>query len=93
VNEEQPLAFALYQNYPNPSNPTTKIRFQITDYGPVTLKVVDVLGKEAATVVNKDLQRDFYEIEFEARELAGGVYFYTLKAEGKVATRKFVLLR
>ncbi len=93
VNEEKPLAFALYQNYPNPFNPTTHFGFRIVDFGLVSLKVFDVLGREVATLVNKEMQPGSYDIEFDAKNLAGGVYLYTLSSGRKIATKKFISLK
>lgn len=93
VTEEKPIEFALYQNYPNPFNPTTHFRFQIGRFGLVSLIVFDVLGREVATVVSKEMQPGSYEIEFDSKNLSGGVYFYTLSSGHNIITRKFVLLK
>jgi hypothetical protein len=101
----QPLEFALSQNYPNPFNPTTKIKFTIpTPLSPpfakggktggvVTLKVYDILGNEIATLVNEEKPAGSYEVEFDARGLTSGIYFYQLRAGDYVETKKMVLLR
>ena len=93
-----PEHFSLEQNYPNPFNPTTKIRYSIPEVGTslmkfVQLKVYDILGKEVATLVNKEQQPGNYEVEFNASALSSGIYFYELNADGFVQTRKMILLK
>jgi hypothetical protein len=85
--------FVLYQNYPNPFNPTTKIEFRIADFGFVSLIVYDVLGNEIATLVNEEKPVGRYEIEFDASSLPSGVYFYTLRSNNFMATKKLVLMK
>jgi hypothetical protein len=67
--------FLLYQNYPNPFNPTTKICYSIGNTQFVTLKVFDFLGREVTNLINEIKPAGEYEIEFNASELASGVYF------------------
>jgi enterochelin esterase-like enzyme len=88
-----PGDFALYQNYPNPFNPATKLSFVIGRSSFVSLKVYDVLGKEAAILVNEYRPAGSYEIDFNAGNLAGGVYFYQLRCGRFVQTKKMILLR
>jgi hypothetical protein len=94
--EEQsqtPQAFRLEQNFPNPFNPTTKIRFAVGDSGPVLLKVYDVAGKEVATLVNEQLPAGRHERTFHAAGLASGLYFYQLRSGNSVATKKMTLVK
>jgi mannose/cellobiose epimerase-like protein (N-acyl-D-glucosamine 2-epimerase family) len=93
-----PEGFELMQNYPNPFNPSTKIRFQISDFGFVSLKVYDVLGNEVAILVNEEKPAGRYEIEFNVAQVsrperASGVYFYQLRTGEFAETKKMVLLR
>lgn len=96
-----PKAFALEQNYPNPFNPTTTIRFQIPSPGRVTLSVFDVLGKLVATIVDENLPAGYYDRQFNAGNLASGVYFYRVQVSATgnanrgsyVETRRMVLIR
>jgi hypothetical protein len=88
-----PKEFSLEQNYPNPFNPSTKICWQIPIGGWQTLKVYDLLGNETATLVNEYRPAGTYEIEFEAAAIPTGVYFYQLKAENFIETKKMILLR
>jgi hypothetical protein len=91
VRETVPREFTLEQNFPNPFNPTTDLRFTIADLRFVTLKVFDVLGKEVATLVNDQLPAGSYDVTFDARSLSSGVYFYRLSAGGIVQTKKMIL--
>jgi hypothetical protein len=75
-----PDKFALSQNYPNPFNPSTRIRFSIADKRFVTLRVFDVLGHEAASLVNRTLDAGAYTVEWNAAHAASGLYFYQLRA-------------
>jgi len=70
--------FSLSQNYPNPFNPTTSIKFSIQKSGLVTLKVYDVFGKEVITLVNEIKRAGDHSIDFNATNLASGVYFYRI---------------
>ena len=88
-----PDQYTLEQNYPNPFNPVTKIRWQTPVSSWQTLKVYDVLGNEVATLVNEEKPAGTYEIEFKVSGLASGIYFYQLKANEFVATKKMILLR
>jgi len=88
-----PQEFALMQNYPNPFNPSTTIEYQITEYGLVSIKIFDVLGKEVRTLVNEEKSIGTYEINWNAENLPSGVYFYQLKAGNYVETKKMILMR
>lgn len=85
--------FVLGQNYPNPFNPTTSIQYSIDRRQSVQLKVYDVLGNEIATLVNEEKPAGTYEIEFNGKDLASGVYFYRLKSGNYQAMKKMILLR
>lgn len=90
-----PIAFQfmLFQNYPNPFNPTTNLGFRISKSGLVTLKVYDVLGNEAATLVNEVKPAGEHNIAFDASHLPSGVYLYRLSAGSYSQTRKMILLK
>ena len=80
--------FELMQNYPNPFNPTTNFGFRISNFGLVTIKIFDVLGNEAAELVNEYKSPGYYEIEFNGSNFASGIYFYSLNYDGMVSTKK-----
>jgi len=86
-------SFALEQNYPNPFNPTTTIKFNVSETGFVSLKIFDVLGKEVSTVVNEEMKAGSYQIGFDASAMSSGVYFYQLRQNNSVVTKKMILLR
>jgi hypothetical protein len=78
-----PTEFGLSQNYPNPFNPTTLIEFQLGEDAVVTFKVYNVLGQEIATLLNHEaMDAGRQEVEFDARNLPSGIYFYRLTANG-----------
>ncbi len=99
VNSSAPFRFSLDQNYPNPFNPSTKIKYsvsgsraeQVSSGVPVTLKVYDILGREVASLVNQAQAPGTYEVEFDAGDLASGVYVYKLVSGSQTAVRKFVI--
>jgi hypothetical protein len=85
--------FRLEQNFPNPFNPTTTIKYQISDVGFVTLKVYDVLGNEVALLVNEKKEVGSYEANFDASNLSSGVYIYQLNVNDFINTKKMVLMK
>jgi hypothetical protein len=92
-----PQAFSLYQNYPNPFNPSSVISYQLPISGLVTLTVYDILGNQIATLVNEEKQPGTYEVGFNSSsgfmDLVSGIYFYQLKAENYIETKKMILLK
>jgi photosystem II stability/assembly factor-like uncharacterized protein len=104
ISNKIPDRFQLYQNYPNPFNPSTTIKFDIpTPLNPpfrkggtsesVKLVVYDVLGREAATLVNEQLKPGSYEVEWNGSNYTSGVYFYKLMAGDYMETKKMVLVK
>ncbi|MBN2410557.1 carbohydrate-binding protein [candidate division KSB1 bacterium] len=87
------IKFELYPNYPNPFNPETSIGFSIAGDGYVTLEIFDVLGRKVETIVNNHYTAGYYRITWKPKHLAGGVYFYRLKANGNTQIRKLLLLK
>ncbi len=89
--------FKLEQNYPNPFNPTTVINFtipsQLNTASKTTLKVYDILGKVVVTLIDKVLASGSHKIEFNANDLASGVYFYRLQNGNFAQTKKMLLLK
>ena len=100
-NIDNPVSeFNLNQNFPNPFNPITSIKYQFPELSFVTLKVYDVLGKEVAVLVNQEKPAGIYEITYNAEDLPSGVYFYRLQvypanggAGDFVQTKKMVLMK
>jgi hypothetical protein len=92
-NNGQPLAFELMQNYPNPFNPATNIEFSIPVSGFVSLKIYDISGKQVGQLVNNILREGSYSAQFNAGHLSSGIYFYTLKTDGFVETKKMLLVK
>lgn len=85
--------FALMQNYPNPFNPSTVIRFNIPDNTYATLRVYDILGKQVAELVDGNLSAGEYKVDFNASDLAAGVYLYKLDAGGFSRTMKMTIVK
>ena len=93
MSAEHPAGFMLAQNFPNPFNPTTIISYSLPAAGKVTLKVYDLLGRAAATLVDGQMEAGVHEISFDASKLASGTYFYQLRAGSFVASKKLVYLK
>ena len=88
-----PTGFRLGQNYPNPFNPTTTIRYALPHRSHVTLTVFNTLGQQVAQLINGDIDAGYHEIQFNATNLASGVYFYRIQAGTFVQAKKLVVLR
>ncbi len=88
-----PLEFELSQNYPNPFNPATTIRYQLPAGGMVTLKIYDLHGAEITELINKQQAPGYYEVNFDAPGLASGNYFYVLKINNLIKTKRMLLLK
>jgi hypothetical protein len=88
-----PKEFALEQNFPNPFNPTTEIRYQMSEVGKTALIIYDALGREAATLVNEVKEAGSYSASFDGTKLASGVYIARLTSNGKSQMRKLVLMK
>jgi hypothetical protein len=88
-----PTDFYLYQNHPNPFNPSTSIEFTLPKSEQVELKVYNILGKEVTTLVSKKLNAGKHTYQFDGKNLASGVYYYQLVAGEFREVRKMILLR
>jgi type IX secretion system substrate protein len=101
-----PTEYSLSQNYPNPFNPSTTIKYSIANVGTsrdlslqqVVLKIYDILGREVATLVNKQQKAGSHEVQFDASNLTSGVYFYQLHASSisvpsYIESKKMILLK
>ncbi|MBE0539492.1 MAG: CotH kinase family protein [Ignavibacterium sp.] len=85
--------YSLLQNFPNPFNPVTAIKYSIPKTSFVSLKVYDVLGHEVKTLVEELKNPGTYQVIFEGTGLSSGVYFYRIKAENFINTKKLILLK
>lgn len=79
ISSTQPEQFKLYQNYPNPFNPSTNIKFDLISNAYVRLTVFDMLGRISETPVNQNLTSGTYEVNWNAKNLSSGMYFYKLE--------------
>jgi len=93
ISNEVPESFYLYQNYPNPFNPTTNIRFDISKQGNVKLAVYDIAGRQVAELINGNYNAGKYTFDFNAQNLATGVYFYRLETPEYTAIKKMILIK
>ena len=93
TNETIPFEYNLQQNFPNPFNPTTTVKFSIPEVSKVTLEVYNVLGQKITQLINKNLNAGNHEIEFSAKDLSSGIYFYTLNAGNFHSTKKMILMK
>jgi len=85
--------FSLEENYPNPFNPSTTIRYHIPEKSFVILKVYDVVGNEVAELVNEEKHIGTFEITWNAENLTSGVFFYKLQAGSFVESKKMILIK
>ena len=88
-----PSSYNLAQNYPNPFNPSTKISFSIPKAGNVKLAVFDILGKQVTELVNGFKQAGTYDINFNASNIASGVYFYKIESGSFTEVKKMLLVK
>lgn len=88
-----PTATSLLGNYPNPFNPTTTIRFQISSGSYVSLKVFNMLGQEVATLVKDVREAGFHQVIFNASQLASGIYMYKLQSRNFTEIKRMLLLK
>ena len=93
-----PVEYELYNNYPNPFNPETIIEYRVPKSGRAVLAIYNVLGKKVRTLVNTDQQAGVYQVHWDGKDnqgqsLATGVYFYQLKGENVLITKKMTLIK
>lgn len=88
-----PVKYSLEQNYPNPFNPITKIKYSISQNNFVNLTIYDILGREVKTLVNEEKPAGSYEVEFDASEIASGVYIYKINAGNFIDSKKMILMK
>jgi hypothetical protein len=83
----------LYANYPNPFNPMTTLKYDLSAKGHVRLSVFNILGQEVAVLLDAQKEAGSYSIQFNAAQIASGVYFYRMEAGSYAETRKMLLLK
>lgn len=88
---ETPREFVLDQNYPNPFNPTTNILFSLPSKSVVVLKVYDLLGREVATLVSEELRPGNHSVNWNAKSIPSGVFFYRMQTGSITETKKLIL--
>ncbi len=88
-----PQEFKLSQNYPNPFNPVTYIEFNLVKAGQTSLTIYNVLGQKVVTLLDRELVAGKHKVSFNAINFASGTYVYELKSDGKIMTKKMVLLK
>ena len=88
-----PTEFALHQNYPNPFNPATTIEYALKEAGMVTIRVMNVIGEEVATIESGFRPAGRYRVSFDATKLPSGIYLYQIRAGSFVDTKKMVLVK
>jgi len=93
ISAEIPANYSLSQNFPNPFNPSTNIRYELPKNGIVKLDVYDALGREVETLVNEKQTAGTYEVTFNATQYPSGVFFYRLNTESFSETKKMILTK
>jgi len=91
--DEVPTEYKLSNNFPDPFNPSTKLRYSVPQSSQIQIKIFDILGNEIETLVNEEKPIGTYEIVWYAENLPSGVYFYRLQAGDFVEIKKMILLR
>ena len=93
INYTAPKEYSLSQNFPNPFNPTTTIRYDLPFDSKVSLKIYDTLGKKIITLVEKEQSAGYKEIKFNGSSFASGVYIYRLIANNPANDQNFVSIK
>jgi flagellar hook assembly protein FlgD len=88
-----PIEYALEQNYPNPFNPSTVIKFSVPEATNVTLTIYNTLGQKVTELVNTKLEAGNYSYQWDAGNVATGMYIYELRTNKFVSVKKMILLK
>jgi hypothetical protein len=88
-----PAEYGLDQNYPNPFNPSTTINYQLPEKNHVSLKVYDILGNLVTTLVNQEMDAGYYTVNWNAVNLASGVYIYRFVSDSFISSKKLILMK
>lgn len=92
-NKSNPNKFELYNNYPNPFNPSTTIRYSVPEASFISIKIYDALGNQVSSLVNENKSTGTYEVTLDAKNLSSGIYYYTLQTESFTKTKKMILTK
>jgi hypothetical protein len=93
VKVSNPDFIRLNQNYPNPFNASTEISFHLAFSGHVLLEVFDITGKKIATLIDNTLDKGSHKVNFDAKNLTSGVYFYRIRTREYGAVKKLILVK
>lgn len=93
ISSAVPDKFNLYNNYPNPFNPATVIKFDVAKSQLVKIVVYDLLGQEVSTLINQNMSPGSYEVDFNAGGLSSGMYFYRIETAGYIQTNRMMLIK
>jgi hypothetical protein len=85
--------FSLKQNYPNPFNPSTKISFSLPSQEHVVVEVFNMLGQKVITLMDKNMNAGYHELEFNGSDLSSGVYFYAIQAGQFNDVKKMIIIK
>ena len=88
-----PTSFELYDNYPNPFNPATTIKYDVPKASDVKIYIYDMLGKQVQMLVNERKEAGSYEVKWEATNFASGTYFYKMETNAYTKVKKMVLMK
>jgi hypothetical protein len=88
-----PTEYALAQNFPNPFNPSTNIKFQLRETGHVSMVIYDHIGREVLTLIDQPMSAGYHNVTVGADRLASGVYFYRISVNDFTSTKKMLLLK
>lgn len=93
IGETLPVEFSLSQNFPNPFNPSTTIKFSIPVNGSYKLKIYNIIGEQVAQLINGEMDPGYHEVQFDAGHLSSGIYLYSLVGKNVNITRKMILMK
>ena len=93
ISQQIPDKFKLENNYPNPFNPATNIKFQLPQNSFASLIIYDMLGRELMTLISEELTAGYYHYQFNAENIHSGVYFYKLQTSNYSETKRMLLVK
>ena len=88
-----PIEYRLEQNFPNPFNPSTVIKFGLPERVNVEIKIYDILGSEVNTLINQEMEASWYNLEFDAAGYSTGIYICRMQAGNYINTKKMLLIK